>query len=372
MHLQLRPADYVPLYDQITTQIRDLIVSGELKPGEKLPSYNQIRATYGIHTNTMEKVLVRLEGEGLVERRRGSGVFVCPPARKSTHGVIGLSGGGFTFEGNSSYWMQLMRGIRQAADEAGQQLLMLDESHKGWEKADGVLVCDWLAYKDPSRIPVAQPSVSLLVPVAGGASVFADDYTGTRQAVEYLLNSGHTRIAFLHSYDSEQPALQKRVSAYRDAFEAVNLEWQPQWERCIQENFVEGEQIITASHNEMRRWIECDWKKLDCTALLCHNDETAVGAIKCLHEHGQQVPNDVSVIGFDDTEICQLTSPKLSSVRVPLREIGAEAIKLLMQQIESDTVLDEHRVLATEFQARESSANARNYSFKENGHAKNK
>lgn len=360
MKLHLRPKDFVPLYDQITTQIRDQIATGVLKPGEKLPSYNQVRAIYGIHSNTMEKVLVRLEQEGLVERRRGAGVYVCTPSRKRTHGVIGLSGGGFRFEGNSSYWMQLMRGIRQTAAEAEQQILMLDDSRKGWEKADGVLLCDWLAYKDPLVLPLAQPIVSLLVPIKGVASVIADDYTGARQAMRHLLDAGHRRVAFLHSYDTDQPILNQRTAAYRDAFRDAGLEWHPAWERCIQEGFVEGEQIVAASQNEMRRWIAEDWTQLGCTALLCHNDETAVGAMQCLQEHGFRVPADVSVIGFDDTEICKLTSPQLSSVKVPLYEIGAAATQLLLRQIESDTVQDEHQILPTHFNVRASTAAAPN------------
>ena len=358
MKLHLRQKSFTPLYDQITTQIRDQILAGELKPGEKLPSYSQARAIYGIHTNTMEKVFVRLEQDGLVERRRGAGVFVCAVSRKDTHGVIGLSGGGFRFEGNSSYWMQLMRGIRQATAEAGQQLLMLDDSRRGWEKADGVLICDWLAYQAPLKLPLAQPIVSLLVPVEGAASVVADDYTGARQAMQHLVDLGHRRIAFLHSYDADQPILKQRIAAYRDALREADVEPLPAWERCIQEGFVEGEQIVAVSREEMQRWIREDWAALGCTALLCHNDETALGAMQCLQRHGFAVPDDVSVVGFDDTEICELTSPKLSSVKVPLREIGAAATRLLLDQIETDTVQHGHNTLPTQFNGRESSGAA--------------
>ena len=117
-----------------------------------------------------------------------------------------------------------------------------------------------------------------------------------------------------------------------------------------------GDQIVTAAREAMQQWIDDSWKETGCTALLCHNDETALGAIQALQAAAINVPHDVSVVGFDGTNFCELTTPKLSSVKVPLREIGATAVELLLQQIEADTVRDDHKVLPMALQQRESSA----------------
>jgi len=79
-----------------------------------------------------------------------------------------------------------------------------------------------------------------------------------------------------------------------------------------------------------------------------------------LKEAGLSVPGDVSVIGFDDVDACQYCTPTLTTVAMPLREIGATAVQLLQNQIAADEVLIEHRVLPTQFIQRESTGPAPN------------
>src|SRR4051794_4393893 len=82
---------------RVTNWIRQQIVSGNWKVGDRLPSYNEMRELHGIHTATMEKVYAQLESEGLIVRWRGSGTFVAEPQKKvrSATGIIGLNGAGF-------------------------------------------------------------------------------------------------------------------------------------------------------------------------------------------------------------------------------------------------------------------------------------
>lgn len=340
--------------------MRHWILSGDLKPGDRLPSYNETRAQYGVHTSTMEKVFAKLEGEGLIVRRRGSGTFVAKQSKKSTHGVIGLTGVGFSFNGYSSYWAQLMDGVREAAAKVDTQILMLEsESNRGWEKADGVLVCGWALHRVAPFRAFDVPIVSLLVPVPGVASVSADDYNGSRQATEYLLELGHRRIGVLNFF-SGQPVLAQRMDGYANALKAAKIRPLKIWERSIGGRFMLGNQIVKAAREEMKRWLQDEstkgWRKAGCTALLCHNDETALGVIQALQSSGVKVPDDVSVIGFDGTEFCDLVSPKLSSVQLPLREIGAAGVEMLLQQIADDEVSIEHRVLPVKLREGESSA----------------
>ena len=300
----------------------------------------------------------KLESEGLIVRRRGSGTYVAEfskPASKAT-GIIGLSGKAFRFNGYSPYWAQLQGGAHQAATKAGRQLLILEPTRsQGWEKADGVLICDWNDNLKPRKDLPGLPQVSLMTSIEGIASVTADDYAGMRLATEYLVSLGHRKISYLHG-ESLSQIVHNRLTAYQDVLKKSGITPDPSWTRFIPGKYDYGVHISKYAALAMSRWLKSGWSTLGCTALLCHNDEAAVGAIQALSEKGIRVPQDISVMGFDGTEYCDLVSPRLSSVEVPLREIGAQAVELLLQQIKADEVSEEHRVFPTRLRIRESTA----------------
>lgn len=342
-------------HTHVTDWMRQQIASGQWKPGERLPSYNETRALHGVHTATMEKVYAQLESEGLIVRRRGSGTFVAEPVKKvaTKTGIMGLSGAGFSFSEYSPYWAHLQGGAREAAAKAGMQLLILDpRSSQGWEKADGVLVCDWNDPRVPRKVLPGLPVVSLMTPIPGLASVYADDEGGARQAVEHLVQQGHRRIGYLHTY-ADHATVQNRLKGYYNALSSSGIEPQESWTRCLRGHYGAGKRFTTEARKNMLLWLRDDWKKLGCTALLCHNDEAAVGVIAALSEAGIRVPEDVSIVGFDGTEYCELVMPRLSSIEIPLREIGAAGVELLLNQIKREQVSAEHLVLPTKFVARE-------------------
>jgi LacI family repressor for deo operon, udp, cdd, tsx, nupC, and nupG len=341
--------------------MRAQIAGGTWKPGDRLPSYNEARALYNVHTNTLEKAYSQLENEGLIVRRRGSGTFVAEPITRTpgATGIVGLCGVGFNFCGYSPYWAQLQGGVREAASQAGMQLLLLDPRHSsGWEKADGVLLCDWNDPLAPRKTPPGMAMVSLMTPVPGIASVCAGDEGGARAATEYLLGLGHRRIGFLHTY-AGQPIVKNRLAGYRSALRAAGIRPRAAWLRCLYGDYIVGRQFTKEARRSMSLWLREDWKQLDCTALLCHNDEAATGAIAALNKAGLRVPDDVSVVGFDGTEYCDLVSPRLSTVEVPLRAIGAAGVELLLRQFERAQASDEHRVLPTRLAPRATAARYR-------------
>jgi DNA-binding LacI/PurR family transcriptional regulator len=344
-----------PKYQQLAERFRGQIEAGTLRLGDRLPSLKEMYEE-GISRPTVEKAYHILEREGYIERRRGFGVFVREQAARSTQYTIGLSGKGFNFQEYSPYWAHLLGGVREAASQAGMQLLLLDaHNSRGWEKADGVLVCDWNDWREPRKQLPGMPYVSLMAPIPGLASACADDESGARQATEHLLQLGHERIGFLHTYGNDIVA-RNRLKGYRAALQEAGVAPRKDWKHCLCGNYIFGKQFTDEARRNMRAWLQGDWKKLDCTALLCHNDEAAMGVIAELEDAGMRVPDDISVVGFDGTEYCELVRPQLSSVEIPLREIGAAGIELLIRQIEAEEMTDEHRMLNVELRVRQSTA----------------
>lgn len=353
-----------PKHLAVADALRRSIRSGELKPGDRLPSYSQAREMYGAHTVTLEKAHAQLEREGLIVRERGRGTFVALTSRRSTgkrprksSGIVGIAGFGFEFASRSSYWSQLLGGLNGAARAAGRQVMLLGhDTTEGWEKADGLILCDWSGGESLSMVPPGMPLVSIMVPVKGVASVFADDYMGGKLAAQHLIKLGHRRIAFLHTQDVA--VLPRRRAGWLDALGEAGIKADAGWERTTQSQQDYGVSFAQTGRMGMMEWLEGDWDELGCTALLAHNDHTALGVIEALREAGKRVPEDVSVVGFDDTEICRYTSPRLCSVQVPLGAIGEQAMQMLLEQLSGAPKSQEHRALPVKLKARESSGSA--------------
>lgn len=351
-----------PKYARLAETLRAQITSGTAAPGERLPSFAQMRIRYQATQATVEKALGLLEREGLIVRRSGSGIYVAQPEKnlsrrkkpRSKSGIIGVSGLGFAADAAASYWTDLLGGMRRAASNADVHLLLLDHaSSHGWEKADGVLVCDWTAHDILDRVAPSQPCVSVLVDVAGRSSVVADDYMGGYLATRHLLDLGHRRIAYLHGGAGVSS---RRLAGYWAALNEVGIVAEAGWTRTLSGKYFDSADFIATAHRHMTAWLDEGWRDLRCTSILAHNDATAIGVMEALRQKGLEVPGDVSVVGFDGTDICRHSSPPLTTVKLPLAEIGARSVEVLLAQIERDTVSNEHCVLPVQILAQGSTA----------------
>jgi LacI family transcriptional regulator/LacI family repressor for deo operon, udp, cdd, tsx, nupC, and nupG len=144
------------------------------------------------------------------------------------------------------------------------------------------------------------------------------------QAVEYLIRLGHRRIAY-YAGPGYSMHNQERLSGFQQAMMKYGL---PVLEGFVSEAGVYIEDGFRAAH---RQFSESGEKP---TAIFCFNDLVAIGAMNALSGLGFRVPEDASVIGFDDIEFCESVKVPLSSVRVPAFEMGRAAAELLLKQIE--------------------------------------
>ncbi len=316
---------------RLTHELRGRIRSGALLPGDRLPSFSQLREQHGVTLSTIEKSLSTLEREGLIERFHGKGVFVRKKSKATK--CLGFVCGKQGTSAWGLYWVAFMDGVQQAAHAAGYEILLLNPAlSPDWQdKVDGAIFHE-LTLEDCLQTPAAVPQVNVLSSVPGLTCVVADEFGGMQQAVRYLLELGHRRIAYL--VDDSFWQTQIRLTGYRAALREAGVKASPKWVREIGVDRAHRAWHI-CGREQMQAWLESDWAQLGCTALLCHNDEVASGVLPVLRESGVRVPEDLSVMGYDGTILCETTQPRLSSIKVPLREIGARATALLIEQIES-------------------------------------
>jgi DNA-binding LacI/PurR family transcriptional regulator len=322
-------------YKQIAESLREQIQSGQLQPEDRLPSFSEMRAQHGATPTTVERVYSLLERDGLVKREKGRGVFVARPQASRIHGVIGIVGLHSSYTAHP-WGIHLLEGIQQVAREAEKELLLIyrisAEPNLKWEKIDAVLNLEPTTQIVTPHLPLGMPFVSALTRAKGYSSVLVDETGGVREAVQHLVNLGHQRIGYLIQ-DSmyHAPFLQPRITAYREALQSAGIQADARWVRNLEGRppYREG------GYNNMQRWLAHSWHELGCTALLVQNDDTAIGVMQALQEAGIRVPDDVSIVGFDSTEISEYCTPHLTSVKVPLQEVGAQSMRLLLQLMEN-------------------------------------
>jgi LacI family transcriptional regulator len=195
-----------------------------------------------------------------------------------------------------------------------------------------------------ARIPlvVIDP---LNVPHTRLTSVGSTNFAGGIAATQHLLSLGHRRIAYLGGPPAG-PLNQARAHGFRAAMEAAAVPIQDGYERTGPNRYDEG----VASGSALIDLAERP------TAVFAFSDELALGVIEAARVRGLRVPEDLSVVGFDDTQMAQFASPPLTTVRQPLREMGAVALRTALQLAAGEKVHFRHVELATELVVRQSTA----------------
>jgi LacI family transcriptional regulator len=185
--------------------------------------------------------------------------------------------------------------------------------------------------------------VSVGLELAEVPSLTASDEAGVFQAVAHLARRHERRrIAFVAGPTTSVDAC-RRLAAYRMALESVGLPLDPA--------LVASGDYEPRAGREAVRTLERQAKKYD--AVVAANDLMAIGVIEGLRASGKRVPEDVSVIGFDDMEEASFSSPTLTTVRQPLQEVGASAARIALQSL-SGAHVEPHSVVTAPLVIRES------------------
>ena len=163
--------------------------------------------------------------------------------------------------------------------------------------------------------------------------VFINHYEAAKSAVKYLIRKGHNNIAHFNQV-SLGYGMKMRFKGYKDGLEDNKILFRDSL--VLQDlNTREG------GYNCARRLIESGLK---ASAIFASNDLMAIGAMDFFAANGYKVPDDISIIGFDDIWISSLENISLTSVHTPKAELGAAAVKILLERIEKgpDFIKQDH------------------------------
>lgn len=176
-------------------------------------------------------------------------------------------------------------------------------------------------------------------------SVATTNRTGGAQAAQHLIGLGRRRPLVITGHD-RFGCTQQRMAGFTDAYQAAGIPLAP-------ELLVPGDFTFECGQLAVRDLLEA---RVPFDAVFAHNDLSAAGAIKSVHEAGLTVPGDVAVVGFDDIPLAAHTDPPLTTVHQPLRQMGETAARMLMAYFAGTPLPDSPNVIPTNLVVRGSTA----------------
>jgi LacI family transcriptional regulator len=172
-----------------------------------------------------------------------------------------------------------------------------------------------------SEVPVV--TASYHVPGNIFTVVDVDNMTGGQQAAHHLLEQGHTNVAMIKG-PAGWKSVTDRAVGFEQALRNAGFELKGQ-------HVAQGDWSYVSGYRAMCQILE---QGQTFTALFAHNDQMAIGAMRATREAGIQIPQDLSVVGYDDIPAAEYADPPLTTIRQPMREVGATAARLLIERIE--------------------------------------
>ena len=153
-------------------------------------------------------------------------------------------------------------------------------------------------------------------------SVVPDDRYGSKLAVNHLAALGHRRIAYINGPERWHSA-KRRLAGYKEALEALGL--------SVDSALIQpGDWEIAGGYDATQKLLEIEARP---TAIFAANDLMALGAIYAIQDARLRVPNDVAVVGYDDRDFARIFRPKITTVSLPVYEMGVAAAELILKQL---------------------------------------
>jgi LacI family transcriptional regulator len=156
-------------------------------------------------------------------------------------------------------------------------------------------------------------------------SIYLNDVLGAEMAVDYLIQAGHQRLAFIDG-EKETQAAKNRLEGLRNSLEKNNLTIAPELLKFCPFKISAGFRMM----QEILKMPEKDWP----TAVFAASDNQAIGVLEAMEEKGLQAPNDIAVIGYDNIELARYL--KITTISQPMYQLGHLAIEVLLKAIDGE------------------------------------
>jgi GntR family transcriptional regulator, arabinose operon transcriptional repressor len=331
-----------PKYQKLRDYIIETINSGKISVGEKIYSENELAETFEISRNTVRQAIGELANEGWLYRVQGKGTFVNrhpgeKPERSKTIAVV-------TTYLNDYIFPSIIRGIDSILSVNNYNMILSCTYNQHQKERlclenllnqnlSGIIV-------EPTKSALPNPNIDLYkkfteqgIPVLFMHGVYReleysyvveDDPNAGYIATKHLIDLGHERIAGIFKMDDIQG--HHRFSGFQKAHNEAKLQ-------------ISDSRIMWFETNEMDVKFNTNNSQLDnlisqSTALVCYNDQISLKVLDVLREKELKVPEHISLVSFDDSQLALASETKLTTVAHPKETLGEEAAKAIINMIE--------------------------------------
>jgi GntR family transcriptional regulator, arabinose operon transcriptional repressor len=334
----------LPIYEQIQKDIIEQIISENLKPGDIVYSENELAEKLNVSRLTVRKAYSEMERDGLLYKIKGKGTFIT-----NDMGLLqNLKGGksnvktksiAVMFPELTSFFPKILKGIEEKAVEKGYTINImfndaLDKEEQAVKKiilggnVDGVIVTPFRSFGHISISNYQELAENNIPIVMVGKppkkfecdAVYCDDVQGSYLATKKLLEKGYKSVVHLTNALFDKEAVEERREGYCLAIDEI-----------IGKNEIK---IIdmngSGCEKEIRDIIR---NSVDKLAFFLNDDLLAPILYNIIFSEGKRIPEDIAVLGFNDSSVCDNLSVKLSSIQHPQMDIGNIAFELLESRL---------------------------------------
>ncbi len=368
-----------PLYQQVADWISGRIEEEGIAPGTMLPAVQSLcEMAGGVSHLTVRQGITQLVKMGVLYSVKGKGVFVAErsTSSKTRRGTVAFICSAL----DQGFAHQIVLGAEKTLRQQGYDLMLCNSEYSAsWEAeylrrahasgADGVLLMPFMPPGNKELIEsiigdrvrpmpivcVDRGFKNQDIPVVG-----VDNYRAAHEAVSYLLSLGHRRIGFivnaLHLIKQIE-AIELRFEGYRKALDDYGIKYDPELVQEIGATMAMLKpEDVGMEHYGYQAMHKLLMLKNRPSAVFLLWDELAPGAVAAIRNHGLGVPEDISLVGFNDDMLSRLMTPALTTVAQPASQIGQDAANLVINLIEKKQVSVSRLALPTKLICRGTSA----------------
>ncbi|MFD2115755.1 LacI family DNA-binding transcriptional regulator [Paenibacillus yanchengensis] len=236
------------------------------------------------------------------------------------------------------FYGDIMTGIERAAHQSGYSIIISHSGNVGDKipeciklmaerKVDGLIIAtveindEHLAMVQELRIPYLL--LATRMPDRNVPYLKVNDFDAAYTATHHLIENGHEKIGLVGLSLTDRVAGTTRFEGYKRALEDNGLKFDPHLVK-------EGDYGFYSGQRAMQSYLQ---EKTELTAVFCVSDDVALGVISVAADHGIQIPDDLSVVGYDNTIIAEMSIPPLTSIDQPFMEMGEEGCSMVIDAI---------------------------------------